>query len=144
MSYSNAIEAENLNFELRGVARTILVSESSPPNLWAALFTGDPTDAGTGPEIAYTGYARVAIPRATGSWSAPADASGPQRCTNANTVAFPASTGGGSVQATHWGLMTAATGGTLYRHSPLAVPTTIDPGGSAPTFAPGALALSLT
>lgn len=40
-------------------------------NLYVALHTADPTDAGdqTSNEISYTGYARVAVARTSGGWT---------------------------------------------------------------------------
>ena len=52
---------------LRGTAIT------PPANLYLALFTVAPTDAGGGTEVSTvgTGYARKAVPTAAGSWDAP-------------------------------------------------------------------------
>ena len=142
MSKSNTLETELLNYVLRGQALTTLSAATTPANVWVALFTADPTDAGSGAEVAYTSYARVAVSRATGSWSAPADNAGAMRSTNAAAITFPASTGGGAQTVTHFGLMSAATAGTLLYHGALTVAQTINVGGSAPEFAIGALAVS--
>ena len=141
MSKSNHLEDEILNYVLRGQAFTVLTAATTPANLHVALFTADPTDAGSGVEVAYTGYARQAVSRATGSWAAPADNAGSQRTSNSNAITFPASTGG-SPTVTHWGLVSTLTGAfTLLYHGALTVAQTINAGGSAPTFAAGALTI---
>jgi hypothetical protein len=65
-------------------------------NLYVSLHTADPGDAGsqTTSEIAYTGYARVAVARTTGGWTVTAGSVSP-------------------VAAITFGQMTAGAGGTV-------------------------------
>lgn len=136
-------ENDILNYAFRGVAMPTLTSNTSPASIWAALWIGDPTDAGSGgAEASYTGYVRQAISRATGSWAAPADNGGSQRISNAAAVTWPASTGGGSQTVTHIAYMSAATGGTMLYSEALTVAQTITVGGSAPIAAIGALTVA--
>ena len=76
-------------------------------SLYCALHSADPTSTGnqTSSEIAYTGYARVAVARTTGGWTtASAGSSSPQAAIN-----FPAGTGG-SGTATFASIGTASSG----------------------------------
>jgi hypothetical protein len=75
-------------------------------SLYAALHTAAPGAGGdqTTSEVAYTGYARVAVPRDGTGWTV-ADLV----ATLANAIDFPQATGG-SVTATHFSLGTDASG----------------------------------
>ncbi len=135
MSKSNFLETAILDHVLRGVAFPALGT-----NTHVALFTADPTDAGSGAEVTGGAYARVAVARATTAWAAPADNAGSQRTSNSGTITFPAPTANwGTV--THWGLFDAATGGNLLYHGALTTSQTVTSGGSAPSFAAGALTI---
>lgn len=63
---------------------------TQPANLYVALFSTLPADAGTGgTELSGTGYARVAIPTTDAAWNAPAAGTGNARkITNAAAVDF--------------------------------------------------------
>jgi hypothetical protein len=78
---------------------------------FAALFDGDPAGAGT--EITTNGVARQAV-----TFGAPTNAPGGGRQrVNSNVLNFgPIS---GTVNATHYGLFTAVSGGTMRRYAPL-------------------------
>lgn len=79
-------------------------------NLYIALHTADPTDAGAqnSSECTYTGYARVAITRDTGGWAISGDTVSPLV-----TISFGPCTAG-SETATHCSIGTASAGaGTL-------------------------------
>lgn len=78
---------------------------------FAALYDGDPVGAGT--EIAASGVARQAV-----TLGAATDAAGGGRQrVNANVLNFgPIS---GAVNATHYALFSAVTGGTMRRYGPL-------------------------
>lgn len=78
-------------------------------NFYAALYTASPTDTATGAEAAYGPYARVAVARTTGGWTVTGNSVSP----TAN-VDFPACTGGTTGVCTHFALLSAATGGTMY------------------------------
>lgn len=75
-------------------------------NLYFALHTADPGEAGsqTTNEIAYTGYARVAVARSGSGFTVTANSVSP-----AADVVFPQCTGG-SGTATHFSIGTASSG----------------------------------
>jgi hypothetical protein len=116
MSKSNAFETaflqhlfENANIANVGDA-TGLRGSSTAGSLYFSLHTADPGEAGdqTTNEVAYTSYARVAVPRSSSGWTVTGNAVAVDA-----DVTFPAGTGG-SGTATHWGLGTDASGaGTL-------------------------------
>lgn len=94
MSKSNASEEAFLRLVLTAVPWANIADNaaSSPAtNLYLALHTADPGEAGTQAtsEAAYTGYARVAIARVAGTWTIV----GGTATLNAN-VDFPADTAG--------------------------------------------------
>jgi hypothetical protein len=110
MSKANTFENDLLNLIFRAVPiANIADNAASSPltNLYASLHTADPgeVDTQTTSEAAYTSYARVAIPRTTGGWSA---ASGGSVSPAAN-IDFPVGTGG-SGTATHFGIGTGSSG----------------------------------
>lgn len=76
-------------------------------SLYVALHTADPTAAGnqSSNEVAYTGYARVAVARTTSGWTVTAGSVSPAAAVN-----FAASTGGASTTATFWSVGTASSG----------------------------------
>lgn len=75
-------------------------------NLYVALHTADVGEAGsqTTNEVAYTGYARVAVARTSGGWTVTGNSVSP-----AANIDFPACTAG-TATATHWAVGTASTG----------------------------------
>lgn len=128
----------------RGVAAPTL-----PANLFIALYTAAPSDSASGTEVSSTGtnYARVAVPRATGStgWSA-TDAAGSTAATSSGTtgetsnnaaITFPAPGATGWGVITHLTIMDAATGGNILFHGSLGTPKTVNANDSAPSFAIG-------
>jgi hypothetical protein len=91
---------------------------TAPSNVYLALFTSDPTDAGTGTEVSGGGYVRQAATFAA--------ASGGSASTNA-TITFPTATGNyGTV--THVGLFDASTSGNLLFHGAVTTSKTIETG----------------
>jgi hypothetical protein len=78
------------------------------PNLQVALHSASPGAAGdqTTNEIAYTSYARVAVARTTGGWTA----STAQSTSPVANIDFPTSTGGSATTATHFSIGVAASG----------------------------------
>lgn len=86
-----------------------------PGNVYIALFTGAPSDAGGGTEVSGGSYARVAV--ATGA-SSEWDASSGGATANTSAITFPtASASWGTI--THVGLFDAASGGNLLFHGAL-------------------------
>jgi hypothetical protein len=110
MSKANTFENDLLNLIFRGTAiANIADNAATSPltNLYIAGHTADPgeADAQNTSEVAYTSYARVAVPRTTGGWSA---ASGGSISPAAN-IDFPVGSGGtGTI--THFTVGTASSG----------------------------------
>ncbi len=114
MSLTNSFENSLLAliFNATAIANIADNAASAPAtNLYVSLHTADPGEAGsqTTSEAAYTSYARVAVARTTGGWSAPSGGvTGPVA-----NIDFPAGTGG-SGTVTHFGIGLASSGtGTL-------------------------------
>jgi hypothetical protein len=76
--------------------------------LYVALYSAAPTDAGGGTELSGNGYARVAV--TNNSTNFPGASGGAKA--NGTVISFPAATGAWS-EATHFGILTASSGGTL-------------------------------
>jgi hypothetical protein len=109
MSMSDYLENKILNAVLRNTAYT------SPSQVYIALFTSDPTDAGTGTEVNGGGYARQPI-----TFNAPSNG----QVTNSMDILFPVATASwGTV--THIGIYDASTGGNLLFHGALTTSKTI-------------------
>jgi hypothetical protein len=116
MSKSNFLENAILALLFNGTAIADLAdNDATSPltNLYVALHTADPGEAGTQStsEAAYTGYARVAVARTAGGWVVTANSVSP-----AANIDFPVGTGG-SGTATYATVGTAPTGAgnVLYR-----------------------------
>ena len=100
---SNYLENALINATLRNTSYT------SPAAVYVALFTTDPTDAGTGTEVTGGSYARQAA-----TFTSPSNGSS----TLAADVTFPTATGNwGTV--THFGIYDASTTGNLLYHGAL-------------------------
>ena len=93
-------------------------STSAPSNVYLALHTADPTDAGSGAEVSGNGYSRQAITFAAAS----------NGSSSSNTAEeFTASCGAfGTI--THFGIWDASTSGNLLYHGALTAPKTIADG----------------
>ena len=103
MSMSNTAENKVLKALLQGTDIDFRASD----NLYLALFTADPTEDGVfTSEANYTGYARVAMPKAS-SWT-----DGGSTFINSGLVQFPQCTGGNNV-ITHFALCTLASAGEI-------------------------------
>jgi len=109
---SNYLENALINVTLRNTAYT------APSAVYVALFTSDPTDAGSGTEVSGGSYARTAA-----TFGAPSNG---VSVTTAD-VTFPTCTvAWGTVG---WiGIYDASTSGNLLYHTPLDVSKTIDAG----------------
>ena len=109
---SNYLENALINATLRNTTYT------SPSTVYAALFTTDPTDAGTGTEVSGGSYARQAI-----TFGAPSNGAS----TNSAAVEFPQATGNwGTI--THFGIYDASSSGNLLYHGALTSSKTIETG----------------
>lgn len=97
MSKGNTFENDLLKliFNATAIANIADNAGTSPlTNLYVALHTGDPGEAGdqTTSECAYTSYARVAVARTTGGWTVTNNSVSPVA-----DITFPAATGGSEV-----------------------------------------------
>jgi hypothetical protein len=109
---SNYLETALINATLRNTSYT------SPATVYAALFTSDPTDAGSGSEVSGGSYTRKAI-----TFGAPSNGAS----TNSAAVEFDQATGSwGTI--THFGIYDASTSGNLLYHGALTTSKTIDTG----------------
>lgn len=109
MSKGDTFENDFLRliFNATAIANIADNAASTPlTNLQIALHTADPGEAGsqTTSEVAYTGYARVAVARTSGGWTITGNSASP----TAN-ISFPACTAG-TATATHFSVGTAASG----------------------------------
>ncbi len=111
-----------------------------PSNVYFSLHTADPTDAGTGAEVAGGAYARVALAVADASWTAPSVSGASYQITNALAITFAAPTADWGV-VTHIGIWTAVTAGSLIASGALAASRTVLSGDNAPTLPIGAVVL---
>jgi len=112
-----------------------LQNSATAGSFYVALHSSDPGDAGnqTTNEVAYTGYARVAVARSAGGWTVSGD-----QVSNTATVQFGECTAG-SATATHFsvGLLSAGAGDILYSGA-LSASRAIS-AGITPLFNPGTL-----
>lgn len=100
MSLSNTTEAAALDVFLRGTDPAYRAGATQ----YLALFSGDPGEtASLAAEATYTGYARVALTKAS-SWTGSASP-----YTNTNLIQFPPCTAG-STAATHFAVVDTASG----------------------------------
>jgi len=127
-SFSDYLENELLDHVLLTGAFT------QPSNLYVALYTAAPTDAGGGTEVSGGSYARVQHE----SW----DAASSGASENTGAITFPQATGDwGTVVAV--GIFDASTAGNLLMWADLSANKAIDSGDTA-EFADGDLDVSLT
>lgn len=96
-------------------------STSAPANVYLALFTSDPTDAGSGTEVSTIGtnYSRQAITFSSASGGT---------TSNSAAVEFSQATGSGFGTVTHFGIYDASSAGNLLFHGALTTSKTIDAG----------------
>jgi hypothetical protein len=132
MSLSDVVENAVLNLIYRAVAwANVADNAATSPitNTYAALHTADPGDAGTQAtsEATYTGYARVAVARTTGGWSAATTGS----ISPAANVDFPAGTAG-SGTATFFSQGKTVSGATDAYHIGSVTPSIVTGNGVTP------------
>jgi len=137
MSKGDTFENDLLKliFNATAIANIADNAASSPlTNLYVALHTADPGEAGTQAtsECAYTGYARVAVARTSGGWTITANSVSP----NAN-ITFGTCTASPGAAATHASIGVASSGSTKLLYSgALSSPITIAVS-AAPVIASG-------
>lgn len=107
---SNYLENKLVDATLRGVSFT------SPAKVYLALFTSDPTEAGSGTEVSGAGYTRKEI-----TFGAPVDGS----TVSSGDVFFPVATASwGTVS--HLAIFDAVSGGNMLYYGSIATPKTIN------------------
>lgn len=110
MSKSNTFENDLLKLIFNGTPIPNLANNAATApltNLYVALHTADPGEDGNQStnEVAYTGYARVAVARTPSGWVVTGNSVSP-----AANIEFGEMTGGTPGIATHASIGTAATG----------------------------------
>lgn len=127
-SFSNYLENKILDHIFKTAAYTV------PTNIYVALSTADPTDAGSGiAEPVGNAYARVQC----NAW----DAAALGATANTNQVTFPQATGSwGTI--THFALFDAITGGNMLAHGALTTSKAITTG-DTPRFNAGDIDVTL-
>ena len=131
MSKSDAFEAAILDLIFKGTAIAGLADNAaSAPvaNLYVALHTADPGEAGdqTSSEVAYTGYARVAVARSGAGWTRTGSSVSP-----AANVDFPECTAGTGT-ATYFSIGVAASGASMILYSGALTPSIAYAAGTIP------------
>lgn len=119
-----------LIFNATAIANLADNAATSPfTNIYVALHTADPGAAGNQgtSECTYTGYARVAVARTTGGWSA----SSAQSTSPIAAITFPAGTAG-SGTATFFSVGTAVSGATNILYSGAISPSIVTGNGVTP------------
>lgn len=116
-AFSDHLESSLVNATLRGGTYT-------GGAVYVALFTSDPTDAGTGAELADSGYVRQRAHSSVASdgFTVPANGS----TSNARNLIFPALVDTQKT-VTHWGIFDAQNSGNLLYHAAMLNPKTLDP-----------------
>ena len=109
-----------LIFQATAIANMADNAASSPlTNLYIALHTADPADAGVQntSEATYTGYARVAVARTAGGWTVTGSSVSP-----AAAISFGACTAGTNT-ITHWSVGVASSGATKILYAGAVTPS---------------------
>lgn len=133
MSKSNTFENDwlKLIFNATAIANIADNASSSPlTNLYVALHTADPGEAGTQDtsECTYTSYARVAVARSGSGWTVSGNSVSP-----AANIDFPTATGGTNT-ATYWSVGVASSGTTKILYSGSISPTVSISNGVTPSL----------
>jgi hypothetical protein len=115
-------------------------SFTKPTVLGVALFTVTPSDSGGGTEVSGGSYARVDVPPLDANWTAASATDG--LTDNAAAITFPTpSANWGTIVA--FGIFDATTGGNLLVWGPITPNKTVNNGDPAPSFAIGALDITI-
>ena len=132
MSMSDTTETAVLNLFLRGTDPAYRAGATQ----YLALFTADPTDsASLAAEADYTGYARVALTKAS-AWTGTASP-----FTNTNLIQFGACTAGTNA-LTHFAVVDTASGAVAMMISGALSATLNVSNGIQPQFSSGSLSIS--
>lgn len=116
-AFSDFLEAALINATLRGGTYT-------GGGVYVALFTSDPTDAGTGAELIDSGYVRQRAHASVTSDGFTVPSNGAS--SNTRNLIFPAIVDAQKT-VTHWGIFDAQNSGNLLYHAAMLNPKTLDP-----------------
>lgn len=121
---------------------------SVPTTVYVGLLTAAPSDSGGGTEVTGGSYARVQVGPSVSAWNN-TQASGTTassgtggQTANSATITFATPTANWGV-ITHFGIYDASSGGNLLFWGALTASKTVNNGDAAPTFAAGALTVTL-
>jgi len=126
----------------------------APATWYVALYTSNPGETAGGSECTGTDYARASVANSDANWdltgggATDANADGvadDATIENASSIDFATVGSGGwcgGSPATHWALLDASSGGTMWVYSALTSSVTLD-AGDEPSFAAGALTFQL-
>jgi hypothetical protein len=115
-------------------------SWTKPAALWARLWTAAPGEAGGGTEVVGGSYAAQNLPPLDANWAATVTGNGSTN--NLVAITYPAPTANwGTVNAVS--LEDAASAGNELVYSALTTPKTVNNGDAAPSFAIGALVVTV-
>lgn len=132
MSMSNATENQTLKMHLQGVDPAYRAGATQ----YLALFSADPGETGSlAAEATYTGYARVALTKAT-AWT-----DGGSSFSNANLIQFGACTAG-TTAATHFAVVDTVSGAVSQMISGALSATLNVSAGIQPQFQAGSLVIT--
>ena len=132
MSMSNATENQILKMHLQGVDPAYRAGATQ----YLALFSADPGETGSlAAEATYTGYARVALTKAT-AWT-----DGGSSFSNANLIQFGACTAG-TTAATHFAVVDTVSGAVSQMISGALSATLNVSAGIQPQFQAGSLSIT--
>ncbi len=113
-----------------------LASYTAPANLYVALFTAAPNDAGGGTEVAGNAYARVQVTNSSSTWTRSVST-----VSNAIDITFPQPSPSSWGTLTHFGLFDASSAGNLIGWNALTASTSTS-AGTAVKFVAGALTIT--
>lgn len=132
-----------------GITGASAAAGTGPTNLYIALLTAAPSDAGGGTEVTGGSYARVTVASSLANWAGTQSAGSTTASTgtggttsNNNAITFPAPTANWGV-VTHAAIYDATTAGNLISWSALTASKTINNGDAAPSFGAGALTFQI-
>lgn len=132
-----------------GITGASAAAGTGPTNLYVALLTAAPSDAGGGTEVTGGSYARVSVASTLANWAGTQAAastvasSGTSGTTSNNAaITFPTPTANWGV-VTHFGIYDASTGGNLLFHGALTTSKTVNNGDAAPSFPAASLSLQI-
>lgn len=108
-------------------------------SVYVALFTAAPSDSGGGTEVSGNAYARQALSKAAGSWTAGAAGSG--QISNTSAITFPTATPAAWGTITHFAIFDASTSGNMILWGVLTASKTVNAGDTF-QFAAGQLVIT--